>query len=214
MVLTNWGYTLTAENTLPDLLSVADFNTMTANKYSTDSRLATTLSSVSSAIRNYVGWHLAGNYACRQIFTMDDLHIVRNGNDVDIRLPVGFVTGVTHIYFGATLEEGVWSGDEYVQFFKQNGMIRVYNVPQCYDRSSIVVVEFTAGLNDDLAMGIKAIVAQRVAHTLSAPIGVTSESAGGVSISYSANYVNSAKATSLMTDDREALLPYRVAEML
>lgn len=214
MVLTDWGYTLTTENTLPDILSVADFNTMTANKYSTDSRVATTLTSVSSAIRNYVGWHLTGNYACRAQFTMDDLHIVRHGQDVDIRLPVSYVTAVSHIYFDAVQSEGVWSGKEFNSSFKDNGIVRVYDVPQEFERYSKVVVEFTAGLPDNIAMGIKAIVAQRTAHTLSAPVGVTSEQAGGVSISYSASFANNAKATALMTDDKEMLLPYRVTELL
>lgn len=214
MVQTDWGYTLTTENTLPAILSVADFNTMTANKYSTDSRVATTLTSVSSAIRTYCGWHLVGNCACRAQFTMDDLHIVRNGRDVDIRLPVAYVTGVSHIYFGATQSEGVWTGQEFYFSFKNNGVIRVYNVPQMFERYALVVVEFTAGLSDDLSMGIKSIVAQRTAHTLSAPIGVTSEQAGGVSISYSASFANGARANALMTDDKEMLQTYRVTELL
>lgn len=214
MVLTNWGYTLTTENTLPDILSVEEFNTMTANKYSTDSRVATTLKATSTAVRNYVGWHLTGNYACEAEFTMDDLHIVRNGNDIDIRLPVGYITGVTHIYFGATKTEGVWGGTEYLLSFKKNGIVRAYNVPQCYERFEKVVVIFTAGLSNELSMGIKAVVAQRTAHTLSAPVGITSETAGGVSISYSGSFVNNAKATALMTDDKEALLPFKVTELL
>lgn len=215
MVLTNWGYSIDSNsNSLPDILSVADFNTMTANKYSTDSRVASTLKSVSSAIRNYVGWHLTGEYSCQAEYTLDDLHIVRHGRDIDVRLPVGFLTGITHAYFGATLEEGVWSGTEFRTSFKSNGILKVYDVPLDFERFDKLVVLFTAGLSSDMADAIKAIVAQRTAHTLSAPIGVMSESAGGVSISYSVNYVNGAKATSLLTDDKEALLPYRVAEML
>ena len=213
MILTNWGYSIDS-NELSDILSVADFNTMTANKYSTDGRVASTLKSVSSAVRNYVGWHLTDSYNCVIEYNLDDLHIVRHGADIDIRLPVGFLTGVTHAYFGATLEEGVWSGTEFRTSFKSNGIVKVYDVPLDFERYDKLVILFTAGVPSAMADNLKAVVAQRTAHTLSAPVGVTSESAGGVSISYSANYVNGAKATSLLTDDKEALLPYRVTEML
>ena len=212
-MLTNWGYSIDIIGNLPALLSVDEFNTMTAGKYATDSRVATTLSSVSSAIRSYVGWHLAGEYSCELELSFDDLHIVRNGRDIDIRLPVGYVTGVSHIFFDAKKEDGIWDGMEFMFTHKANGLIRVYNVPQCFERYSKVVILFTAGLSDEFAMGIKSIVAQKTSHILSAPTGITNETAGGVSISYSANYVNSAK-TSLLTDDKEALLPFKVTELL
>ena len=40
--------------------------------------------------------------------------------------------------------------------------------------------------------------------------GITSEAAGGVSITYNANWINSARATALPDDNKEVLAPYRL----
>ena len=59
MILTTWGYTLTDVDTLPDILAEEEFNIDTANKYSGDVRIKPEIKAAESAIRNYVGWHLA-----------------------------------------------------------------------------------------------------------------------------------------------------------
>ena len=76
-LLTTWGYTLTDLNTLDSLLSVADFNARTANKYSSDTRLATSLASASQVVRDYVGWHLYPSTACELSTTFYDCGDIR-----------------------------------------------------------------------------------------------------------------------------------------
>jgi hypothetical protein len=57
--------------------------------------------------------------------------------------------------------------------------------------------------------GIKDLIAHRVAHALAAPAGVQSESAGGVSVTYTTNWVN-ASLTALAETDKEMLAPYKL----
>lgn len=211
-MLTNWGYSV---NTLPTILTVNEFNTRTANKYSTDTRIATVISSVESTIRNYVGWHLATNVACEIEYTFDDLHITRNGCDLLVQLPIRFIDSITHIYLNAEKVEDAWTGDTCMYSYKSNGLVKIYNAPY-YSRYDKLVIQFTAGLTSELLDGLKSIITQRVAHTLSGvnTMGVNSETAGGVSISYNNTFVNNAKATSLMSDEKEFLQPFKVTELL
>lgn len=211
-MLTNWGYSV---STLPNILSVEEFNQRTANKYVLDSRIENTIASATSTIRNYVGWHLATNVACEIELTFDDLHIVRNGSDLLVQLPIRFFDSIEHIYLGARKENNIWVGDECPYSFKSDGIVKIYNAPY-YQRYDRLVIQFTAGLTDGLLDGLKAIITQRVAHTLSGVgmLGINSESAGGVSVSYSNTFMNNAKATSLMSDEKEFLQPFKVSEML
>ena len=57
---------------------------------------------------------------------------------------------------------------------------------------------------------IKELIAHRVTHALASSAGVQSETAGGVSVTYSANWINSSRATALADDNKEVLAPYRV----
>lgn len=213
-MLTNYGYSISS-NTLPIILSVEEFNQRTANKYVLDSRIESTIASATSTIRNYCGWHLATSVSCEIELTFDDLHIVRNGCDLLIQMPIRFFSSIDHIYLGATKEDGHWTGDTCQYAFKPNGIVKIYNAP-IYNRYDKVVIQFTAGLTSDLLDGLKAIITQRVAHTLSGvnTLGINSESAGGVSISYNNTFVNNAKATALMSDEKEFLQPFKVSELL
>jgi len=72
--LTQWGYTLTEETSLPPMLTVGDFNDLTGSKYAreSESRIEAELNAASAAIRNYVGWHLYGEAACLFRATLHD----------------------------------------------------------------------------------------------------------------------------------------------
>ena len=143
-MLTNWGYSV---STLPNILSVEEFNQRTANKYVLDSRIENTIASATSTIRNYVGWHLATNVACEIELTFDDLHIVRNGSDLLVQLPIRFFDSIEHIYLGARKENNIWVGDECPYSFKSDGIVKIYNAPY-YQRYDRLVIQFTAGLTD------------------------------------------------------------------
>ena len=83
---------------------------------------------------------------------------------------------------------------------------------QIDSRKSTIVVVATVGLS--ITDDIKSIICTKVSHILSGTYGVQSETAGGLSISYSSSFVNGAKASSLMTDDKEILNAYKVVTLL
>lgn len=211
MIATNWGYDLLEVSALPDILTVEEFNTMTANKFALDSRVASTLKSVTASIRNYCGWHIANSQRCRLVINAKDLHITRKYSDLLIQLPYRFVSDVEKVIFNATKEDDEWVGDEYDFDFTYNGQLTVYDAEVCSRKSKVVIIA-TVGLTDTDA--IKGLIANKVGHMLSGTFGVQSESAGGLSVSYSTSFVNGAKPNALMTDDKELLNSYKIVELL
>ena len=203
MINTPWNYDILAD-TLPEILTTAEFNAMTANKYANDSRLSSMLQSVTATVRNYVHWHLASNVECSVTYTFDDLHITRTHHDLLVQLPSRCVTAVNKILI---------DGHEIScrKFAKQNGTLKIYNVG-CYDHFFTIEIRFNSGLTD--TTGVKAVIASRVSNALSGNIGISSETAGGVSISYSSAYVAGINPSTLLTADREFLNSYRIEEML
>lgn len=213
-VLTPWGYTITGDaTTLPSILSVADFNTMTANKYAGDTRVPSMLAAAEMAVRNWCGWHVADSQPCEMVNMIQSLHITRTGPDVLIQLPARYVSNVQRVFFNANNDGGTWSGDEYPFFCTTGGLLRVYNVCSV-ERASGVAVLYTAGLPDGLAGDIKELIAHRVTHALASPYGVQSEAAGGVSVTYNATWINNSRATALPDDNKAVLAPYRLEEVL
>lgn len=211
MIQTSWGYTLLDADNMPEILTQEEFNSMTANKYALDSRVPSAIKSVTAAVRNYCGWHIAGSQRCELVLNAQNLQITRKYSDIIIQLPYKFVSNVEKVIFNATKENDEWVGDEYDYSFAYNGPLTVYDA--CIDsRKSTIVVIATVGLSftDD----IKSIIANKVGHVLSGTFGIQSETAGGVSVSYSSSFVNGAKANSLMTDDKEILNAYKVVELL
>lgn len=200
-MITNWGYALTDLESLPDLLSVDEFNTFTANKYAGDARIASEITAACSAIRNYCGWHISPSTSCSMSMYM----LYGNGNakyvgrDLMIQLPATTVTAVESVTVNGTeCENFVFDG---------NGVVHVFDV-YGVTRKSQIVVEYTAGV-EDLGV-IKELIAHRVTHALAVPAGITSEAAGGVSVTYNANWANSTRATALPDDNKEVLAPYKV----
>lgn len=200
MILTAWGYTLTALDNLPDMLSVEEFNNYTARKYMTDIRAEKNIKAAGAAIRNYCGWHVYPSTACKLFSTVQNARVSRVGGDVLIQLPARFISAVESVKFGGVVYEFT---------FETSGILRVYDVP-VYDRKTAVEVEYTAGVPANMMDAIKELIAHRVTHALASSSGVQSETAGGVSITYSANWINSARATALADDNKEVLQPYRL----
>jgi NCAIR mutase (PurE)-related protein len=118
-----------------------------------------------------------------------------------IQLPAKFVTAVESV----TIDDV-----SYTDFaFDSNGIVHVFDVSRMSKRS-VVEVAYTAGIPDSFMESIKELVSHRVTHALASSNGVTSEAAGGVSVTYNANWINSARATALPDDNKEVLAPYKI----
>ena len=201
---TIWGYNLTEDAaTFADLLTEPEFDELTAGKYTGDRRTAAEIKAASDAIRNYCGWHVYPEAAC----SLTERLLNGNGRakrvdrDLMVQLPAKFVTAVSSVLI---------DGIAYTDIdFERSGILRVFDVP-AMNRKSVVTVTYTAGVPDALMASVKELVAHRVTHALASPNGVTSEAAGGVSITYNAAWVNSARASALPDDDKEVLAPYRI----
>ena len=202
-LLTNWGYTITESDELGSMLSEEEFNDFTAGKYTGDRRVALNISAASMAIRNYCGWHVYPSLSCEMQATFHDRRITRVGNDVLIQLPARYVSEVSSVMIDDI---------EYTNFVKEtNGLLKVYGVSFGSIREySKVSIEYIAGVPDELMYAITELIAHRVVHALASSSGVQSETAGGVSITYSANWINSARSTALADDNKEVLAPYRL----
>ena len=201
-LVTTWGYTLTGLDALPDMLEETEFNEMTAGKYAEDVRIEPNIAAAESAIRNYCGWHLYPSTECQLSTTLFDRRITAVGNGFLIQLPARFVSAVSSVSI---------AGVEHSTFvLETNGIVRVYDVATWLPQYSAVVVTYTAGLPDAFMGPVKDIIAHRVTHALANSYGVTSETAGGVSVTYNANWINSSRATALPSDNKEVLEPYKL----
>lgn len=202
-LMTNWGYTLMDAEALANLLTPEEFSEFTADKYSDDMRTESNIQAASNAIRNYCGWHVYPSAACKLETTFFDGRVTAGRGSVLIQLPAKYVTSVSSVMIGG-IECSTYVAEP-------NGLLKVYDVSLAGLREfSPVVVEYTAGLPDALMDGVKELVAHRVTHALASSGGVQSETAGGVSITYSANWTNSARATALADDNKEVLAPYKI----
>ena len=201
-MITNWGYTLTDLDTLTDMLTVEEFNTFTGDRYEKScDQVEKEIGAASAAIRNYVGWHLYPETACRMRTHARDRRITQVGNDILIQLPARVVTEVTAVTVGDTVCEDY--------FCEQNGLLRLYNV-RLASRSEIITVDYIAGLSEGMMAPVQELIAHRVTHAVAVPAGITSEASGGVSVTYNANWINNSRATALVADNREVLIPYKV----
>ncbi len=200
---TNWGYTITGADTLADMLTQADFDIMTANKFAGDVRIPASLSAASMGVRNHCGWHVSPPLACEfsERLLYGNGRIKRVNNDFLVQLPAAFVTAVSAVM----IDGEAWT--DYA--FEQNGIVRLFDVSPV-SRKTEITVSYTAGIPDALMGSIKEIISGRATRALVAPNGVSSESAGGVSISYSASWSNGGGAGALQSTDLETLEPYKV----
>ena len=199
MALTNWGYS--EDGTLSDFITATEFDSYTASKYTGDARISSNIKSATAAIRNYCGWHLYPSLPCELSVTFFDRRVSEARGGVLIQLPARFVTGVTSITIDGE------NCDKYT--LDLNGLLKVYGVKPHAEYTPIVV-NYTAGLPGDLMDAIKEMTAQRVTHALASSYGITSEAAGGVSVTYNAAWARDTGSTSLSEADKELLAPYRI----
>lgn len=204
---TPWGYTIAGADDLPNMLSVSDFGIITAGKYSTDGRIQPCIDAASDGIRNYCGWHVYPLCACSfsERLLSGNGRIKRAGPDTLIQLPATFVSEVS-----AVLIDGE-SFDDFA--LEANSILRLFDVSCRITRKTVISVEYTAGIPDSMAGGIRELVSGRVSRALSSTNGVSSETAGGVSISYNSSWVNSGGAGAMQTADADILEPFRLREV-
>lgn len=203
---TAWGYDLTAATELTDMLTTAEYNAFTASKYSGDARIAPEIASACSAIRNFCGWHIYPSLACdfKKTLLRGDGEVKRVGPDLLIQLPARFVTAVTEVL----IDDTDYTADADIN---RNGMLTIFDAYKAdMTRKSVIEVSYTAGLTSDFMDAIKELIAHQVTHALATSYGVTSESAGGMSVTYNASWANNTRASGLSASDKEVLMPYRV----
>lgn len=203
MIKTPWNYTLTDVNELPVILTQEEFKAMTAGRYTGDVRIPSMLLAAESAVREFCGWHVCDSQPCEATILGRDKAVSISGCDTLIQLPATYVTDVTSV---------IVAGDVVDYFdFTTDGLLWLYDV--CLSRRSRIVINYQAGLTDALAGGVKELIGHRVTHALAQSYGIQSEAAGGESVTYSANWINNARATALPDDNKEALNPYRLRRM-
>ena len=202
-LLTTWGYTLPDVDELPNMVETDDFDEFTAKNYAGDKRVEPDITAASAAVRNYCGWHVYPSEACQLNTTFYDRRVSIVYKEILIQLPASYVTEITSIKIGGQDHE------DYV--LEPNGLLHVFNVHWGnVHRYTSILIDYVAGVPDSLMGAIKELIAHRVTHALASSAGVQSETAGGVSITYNAGWVNSARATALADDNKEVLAPYRI----
>lgn len=178
-LLTSWGYTLTDVDTLPVLITETDFNTMTGGRFTGDTRISSALSAASLALQNYCGWHLSGPLKCKIQWNIKNRGIIRNGMDLIVQLPARLVSSIESVKIDneATTD----------YMLNPNGHLTIYDAVVS-GRRTIVEVVYNAGVVS--SSGVQELVAQMASLELSKSYGITSEAAGGVSITYNSSWTN------------------------
>ena len=197
---------------LPSFISESDFMIFTNRKFADDTRIPVVIPSASEAIRNYCGWHVAPSLTCGMVYNVRDLRDAFVGPDLLVQLPATYVTGIQKIVLNAVLNPstGFYEGDEIndYEIGMGTGLLRIYDVKNL-DRKSRIFIKYTAGFTT-APSAIKELTADRVSHAVTNPFGVSSEAAGGVSVSYSGAWAGSANSSSLPSDSREILEAYKL----
>lgn len=211
MIVTHWGYNLITNASLPDFITAQEFSSFTNGKFGIqDQRISANIPSASETIRNYCGWHVAPNLTCETIYNIRDLRDAMVGNDLSVQLPATFVTGVEKILLDPKAVNGDYVGELAEDFDLDTscGLLKIYDVG-CRDRKSKIFIRYSAGYSLDQLSSIKELASNLVTHALVNPYGVSSETAGGVSVSYSALIASTANSTTLTADSREVLSAYK-----
>lgn len=202
-LLTVWGYNITNADTLPPIITVAEFNTMTAGKYNGDVRTESMIKAASTAVRNFVGWHLCPSYTCKMTgFIGLSPAFVRTNGEILVQIPAKLVSNVSSV----KIDGNAVDSDRLL--LEPNGILHIVDTGASWRAK--VEVSYTAGLSDALTESIKELTANCVTHALASSYGVTSEASGGVSITYNASWAASPRATALADDNKESLMPYKV----
>lgn len=186
-VQTPWSYTVP---TLPSLISVAQFKSLCPGMSSTDTEIQAALDSVSAAVRDWCGWHVAPSLECT--FTGE-------GEGRLLVLPAMGMTAVSSLEIaGVSVDSFEWTAA---------GMVRLTSGVFPDSWRSVECV-YTAGFT---AGAIGQVVAQIASNALAAAPGVANERAGNVSITYNQTGAGITGGVSLLPRDLAILAPYKLA---
>lgn len=187
---TPWGYDV--DGTLPPLITEQQFCDIKGSKWEDDERLASAIESASASIRNACGWHIAPSMPCR--VTLD------GDGGRNVFLPTNHLTGIESVEVGgAPTEDYQWS---------RLGQVRLSRPLPCDLQAA--TVEYVAGYDATTLPDLAEAVAAVVVHRIALSYGVTSETAGGVSVSYAQSAAYGGATASLTDSERAAIAPYRV----
>lgn len=187
-MLTPWGYEV---DELPDLITVSDFNAATNNRYAGDARIEPAIASASAAIRAYCGWHVAPVLDCS---------ITLDGEAGDIWLPTNALSSVTSAKVGGE--------DVTVTGSNRRGRVRLAHKTCGLGN---VAIDYVAGYDVAACPDLMGVVVQRVmASVAMTTYGVSQETAGGVSISYSGSALSDLGSAFLPDSVKAALSTYRL----
>ena len=202
-LITVWGYTIEKADELPPIITEDEFNEMTAGKFNGDVRTPSMIAAASTAVRNFVGWHLFPSLECKMTgFVGLSPAFTRTGCEILVQLPAKLVTSIVSVKIdGNTIDSDLC-------LLEPNGLLHIVETGASW-RAKIEVV-YVAGLPSELMGGIKELAANCATHALANSYGVTSEASGGVSITYNATWAASPRATALADDNKETLMPYKV----
>ena len=186
---TAWGYDVDDE--LPPILTVGEFLDMTGGEPS--DRITSALNAASQAIRNYCGWHICPAIEC----TANPV-----GGAIVAKLPAGYVSSITSI-----TENGVTLASTDYQW-RKDGLIKRAAPYAWSDAWDGIEAVYTAGYDSAALPDLAEAVCAIASGVLAVAPGVASESADGVSISYSASA--SSIAAALTSQQKNALEPYKL----
>lgn len=187
-MLTPWGYEV---DELPDLITVSDFNAATNNRYAGDARIEPAIASASAAIRAWCGWHVAPVLDCS---------ITLDGEAGDIWLPTNALASVTSAKVGGE--------DVTVTGSNRRGRVRLAHKTCGLGN---VAIDYVAGYDVAACPDLLGVVVQRVmASVAMTTYGVSQETAGGVSISYSGSALSDLGSAFLPDSVKAALSTYRL----
>lgn len=188
---TQWGYAIEG-GPIPPIIDVAYFRDLCPDLSSTDAQINEVLDSVSSAIRDYCGWHVAPNIECTYTGEGDGRLLV---------LPSMGVTSVDSLKInGVEIESGGYE-------WSAAGMVRMKSMLFPDSWRSVVCV-YEAGFD---AGAIGQVAAQIASNALVAAPGVANERAGNVSITYNQTGAGITGGVSLLPRDCAILAPYKLA---
>lgn len=194
MLWTPWGYDIDDDTleAVPALVTPDDIATASGGRIAaSDPRLPGVCASVSAAIRNWCGWHVAPALPCVVDTTIDDRIAY---------LPAKHVREVKSVACGA---------DDIAGFqWRRDGLVRLSCRPSRRGSWGAYRIAYVAGV--DLESSALVGVASQIAlNQLVASPGVRNESVGQVSMSYNtADGV--AGGITLHKRDRELLAAYRL----
>ncbi len=165
--MNRFGYE-TAEP-LPPIATIDDYVKACGQPADT-TKVEAALEAASQAIRDWCGWHVYPSVACTA-------QVIADGRF--LRLPALVVTEVTGVTEdGEELSEGQYE-------WRRDGLVRRCGFRNWSQSWNGVGVAYVAGISDQDAAAVRDACVTLAANASTAPRGISSESAGDVSISYS-----------------------------